>query len=471
MAKLWGGRFTKNTDAMVDEFQASISFDHRMYYEDIKGSIAHATMLAKTGIISDEERDLIIGGLESILADIEAGNFSFEVGLEDIHMNIEARLTERIGAVGGTLHTARSRNDQVAVDTHLYLRKEIGELAVLLQNLQEAFLNKAQENKEVIMPGYTHLQRAQPILFAQHMMAYFFMLARDFDRLQGVYERTDIMPLGAGALAGTTFPIDRFMVAEQLKFGKLYANSMDAVSDRDYIIEFLSFASLLIMHLSRISEEIILWCSAEFGFIELDDAHCTGSSIMPQKKNPDVAELVRGKTGRIFGHLMGMLTTTKGLPLAYNKDLQEDKEGVFDTIDNLKFVLTIYAAMIRDMRVNRDRMYNAVTHDFSNATDMADYLGKKGLPFRQAHEVVGKSVRYCIDNNKWLMDLTLDEFKQFSPLFEEDIMDAISVETCVTNRNSYGGTSYAQVAQQFETAQKTLENQQVVIDKYTQKGL
>ncbi|MBR0324996.1 MAG: argininosuccinate lyase, partial [Selenomonadales bacterium] len=259
MAKLWGGRFTKSTDAMVDEFQASISFDHRMYYEDIKGSIAHATMLAKTGIISDEERDLIIGGLESILADIEAGNFSFEVGLEDIHMNIEARLTERIGAVGGKLHTARSRNDQVAVDTHLYLRKEIGELAVLLQNLQEAFLQKAQENKEVIMPGYTHLQRAQPILFAQHMMAYFFMLARDFDRLQGVYERTDIMPLGAGALAGTTFPIDRFMVAEQLKFGKLYANSMDAVSDRDYIIEFLSFASLLIMHLSRISEEIILW--------------------------------------------------------------------------------------------------------------------------------------------------------------------------------------------------------------------
>ncbi|GBG55946.1 argininosuccinate lyase [Sporomusaceae bacterium FL31] len=467
MSKLWGGRFAKNTDVMVEEFTSSISFDSRMYREDVAGSIAHARMLAKCGIIANDEAQVIITGLEGILADIEAGNFSFEIALEDIHMNIEKRLTERIGPVGGKLHTARSRNDQVAVDTHLYVRKEIAAIAELLLDLEKAFVETAQKNADVIMPGYTHLQRAQPILFSHHMMAYFFMLARDFSRLQGVYDRTDILPLGAGALAGTTFPIDRHYVAEQLNFSQIYQNSLDAVSDRDYILEFLSFASILMMHLSRISEEIILWCSSEFSFIELDDAHCTGSSIMPQKKNPDVAELVRGKTGRVFGHLMAMLTVAKGLPLAYNKDLQEDKEGLFDTIDTVKFSLTVYASMIRAMRVNPERMLSVVRNDFSNATDMADYLVKKGLPFRQAHEVVGKSVRYCIEQEKWLMDLSLAEFKQFSELFEADILEAIKVETCVANRNSFGGTSYAQVGQAVETAQTTMVKQQAVLDMYT----
>ncbi len=460
MAKLWGGRFTKGTDALVEEFTSSIAFDQRMYREDIAGSIAHARMLAKCGIIAADEAQVIIDGLEGILADIEAGNFSFEISLEDIHMNIEKRLTERVGAVGGKLHTARSRNDQVALDTHLYLKREITDIAERLIDLQEAILETAEKHKTIIMPGYTHLQRAQPILFAHHLMAYFFMLARDFSRLAGVWERTDIMPLGAGALAGTTFPIDRFYVAKQLGFGKVYENSLDAVSDRDYILEFLSFASILMMHLSRLSEELILWSTAEFSFIELDDAHCTGSSIMPQKKNPDVSELVRGKSGRVFGHLMAMLTITKGLPLAYNKDMQEDKEGLFDTIDTVKFSISVYAAMLRAMRVNGSRMEQAVTQDFSNATDMADYLVKKGLPFRQAHEVVGKSVHYCIENGKLLMDLSLAEFRQFSPLFDADIQEAIRVETCVANRNSFGGTSYQQVDLSIHSAKQTVQQEQ-----------
>ena len=459
MSKLWGGRFAKTTDVLVEEFTSSISFDQRMYREDIAGSIAHARMLAKCGIIEHDEATAIIDGLKSILADIEAGNFSFEISLEDIHMNIEKRLTERVGPVGGKLHTARSRNDQVALDTHLYLKKEISDIATRLIALQQAIIETAEKHKTVIMPGYTHLQRAQPILFSHHLMAYFFMLARDYSRLAGVWDRADIMPLGAGALAGTTFPIDREYVAEQLGFTKVYENSIDAVSDRDYILEFLSFASILMMHLSRLSEEIILWSSAEFAFIELDDAHCTGSSIMPQKKNPDVAELVRGKTGRVFGHLMAMLTIAKGLPLAYNKDLQEDKEGLFDTIDTVKFSISVYASMIKAMKVNSERMQQSVTQDFSNATDMADYLVKKGLPFRQAHEVVGKSVRYCIENNKYLMDLTLDEFKQFSPLFEQDILAAIRVETCVANRNSLGGTSYRQVEAALKSASTLLKEQ------------
>jgi len=468
---MWGGRFTKNTDVMVEEFTSSISFDSRMYREDIAGSIAHARMLAKCGIIGQDEADLIVNGLTEILSDIEAGNFEFTVSLEDVHMNIERRLTERIGAVGGKLHTARSRNDQVALDTHMYLKREITVIANLLAELQYSILETADKYKEVIMPGYTHLQRAQPILYSHHMLTYFYMLARDFSRLNGVWERTDIMPLGAGALAGTTFPIDRHFVAEQLNFGKIYENSIDAVSDRDYILEFLSFASILMMHLSRISEEIILWSSTEFSFIDLDDAHCTGSSIMPQKKNPDVAELVRGKTGRVFGHLMAMLTVAKGLPLAYNKDLQEDKEGLFDTIDTVKFSLTVYASMIRAMKVNGGRTANVLRTDFSNATDMADYLVKKGLPFRQAHEVVGKCVRYCIEQSKWLMDLSLDEFKQFSPLFEADILEAIKIETCVSARNSYGGTSYDQVGQSMSTARQILNKQQTILDMYTKNAI
>lgn len=469
MGKLWGGRFSKTTDEMINEFQASIQFDKRMYQEDIAGSIAHATMLAKCGIIPESDTKAIIDGLQGILADIEAGNFSFDVALEDIHMNIEKRLTDRIGEAGGRLHTARSRNDQVALDTHMYVRKETANIAKLVLDMEKALVEVAEKYSDAIMPGYTHLQRAQPILFAHHMLAYFSMLNRDFSRLKGVYERADIMPLGAGALAGTTFPIDRQLVAEQLNFGAVYNNSLDAVSDRDYILEFLSFASIMMMHLSRISEEIILWCSREFSFIELDDAHCTGSSMMPQKKNPDVSELVRGKTGRVIGHLMAMLTTAKGLPLAYNKDLQEDKEGLFDTIDTVKFSLSVYSAMIRVMRVNQEVMLKAVREDFSNATDLADYLVKKGLPFRQAHEVSGKSVHYCIEQKKWLMDLTLEEFKQFSPLFEEDILEEIKPETCVANRNSFGGTSYQQVELQIKTAKEIMKNQQVIVDEYDKK--
>jgi argininosuccinate lyase len=456
---------------MVEEFTSSISFDSRMYKEDIAGSIAHARMLAKCGIIGHDEAETIINGLTGILADIEAGNFSFEVALEDIHMNIEKRLTERVGPVGGKLHTARSRNDQVALDTHLYLKREIINIGKLLSDLQDAVLEVAEKHQDIIMPGYTHLQRAQPILFAHHMLAYLFMLMRDFSRLKGVWERTDMMPLGAGALAGTTFPIDRHFVAEQLKFGALYDNSIDAVSDRDYILEFLSFASILMLHLSRLSEEIILWSSSEFAFIELDDAHCTGSSIMPQKKNPDVAELVRGKTGRVFGHMMALLTVAKGLPLAYNKDLQEDKEGLFDTIDTVKFSLSVYASMLKGMRLKGERMLSAVKEDFSNATDMADYLVKKGLPFRQAHEVVGKSVKYCIDTGKKLTDLSLDEFKQFSPLFEADILEAITVETCVAARNSYGGTSPQQVRQAISRGREALAQQLSVLDTYRQNNI
>ena len=469
--KLWGGRFSKSTDEMINEFQASISFDKRMYHEDIAGSIAHATMLAKCGIIAEADRDAIVGGLKEILASIESGEFSFDIALEDIHMNIEKRLTEAIGEAGGRLHTARSRNDQVALDTHMYVRREIVNIEQLVIDMQQALVETAEKYSDVIMPGYTHLQRAQPILFSHHMMAYFSMLGRDFDRLKGCYERADIMPLGAGALAGTTFPIDREYVAAQLNFEAVYTNSLDAVSDRDYILEFLAAASILMMQLSRLSEEIILWCSREFSFIELDDAHCTGSSMMPQKKNPDVSELVRGKTGRVIGHLMAMLTTAKGLPLAYNKDLQEDKEGLFDTIDTVKFSLAVYAQMMRGMKVNKDNMRKAVSEDFSNATDLADYLVKRGLPFRQAHEVAGKAVHFCIEQKKWLQDLTTAEFKALSPLFEEDIREAIQPETCVKNRNSLGGTSYHQVDMQLALAKDLLSVQQKLTEQARQKQI
>ena len=452
MSKLWEGRFSKALDSHADDFNSSIHFDSRMFRQDIAGSIAHATMLAKVGIISEADRDDIISGLKDIYKKIEEGNFSFEVALEDIHMNIEKRLTDAIGEAGGRLHTARSRNDQVALDTHMFIRRQVVEVEKLILDMQAALVEAAEKYSDVIMPGYTHLQRAQPILFSHHMMAYFGMLKRDFDRFKGVYDRCDIMPLGAGALAGTTFPIDRPFVAEQLNFASIYSNSLDAVSDRDYIMEFLSAASILMVHLSRLSEETILWCSREFFFIELDDAHCTGSSMMPQKKNPDVSELVRGMTGRVKGHLMAMLTTVKGLPLAYNKDLQEDKEGIFDAIDTIKFSLAVYARIMRGMKVRKDVMRRAVAEDFSNATDLADYLVKKGLPFRQAHAVSGKAVHYCIEQNKWLADMTMAELKELSDLFEEDIYDAISPETCVKNRNSYGGTSYQQVEMQLKLA-------------------
>ena len=378
-------------------------------------------------------------------------------------MNIELRRSGAIGGGGGRLLIACCRNDQVALDTHMFIRRQVVEVEKLILDMQAALVEAAEKYSDVIMPGYTHLQRAQPILFSHHMMAYFGMLKRDFDRFKGVYDRCDIMPLGAGALAGTTFPIDRPFVAEQLNFASIYSNSLDAVSDRDYIMEFLSAASILMVHLSRLSEETILWCSREFFFIELDDAHCTGSSMMPQKKNPDVSELVRGKTGRVMGHLMAMLTTVKGLPLAYNKDLQEDKEGIFDAIDTIKFSLAVYARIMRGMKVRKDVMRRAVAEDFSNATDLADYLVKKGLPFRQAHAVSGKAVHYCIEQNKWLADMTMAELKELSDLFEEDIYDAISPETCVKNRNSYGGTSYQQVEMQLKLAADIMADEKAYV--------
>ena len=467
--KLWGGRFSKTTDEMINEFQASIGFDRRMYREDIAGSLAHAAMLAKVGILSEEDHAAIEKGLKDILAQIEHGDFDFSVALEDIHMNIEKRLTDAIGDAGSRLHTARSRNDQVALDTHLFVRHAVVDVMAHIRALQQALTESAAQHRDVIMPGYTHLQRAQPILFSHHLMAYFGMLARDFERFQGVYARTDIMPLGAGALAGTTLPIDRQFVAQRLHFERIYTNSLDAVSDRDYILEFLSAASILMVHLSRLSEEIILWCSREFSFVELDDAHCTGSSMMPQKKNPDVSELVRGKAGRVVGHLMAMLMAVKGLPLAYNKDLQEDKEGLFDAIDTVKFSLAVYAQLIRGMKLREDVMRHAVEADYSNATDLADYLVRKGLPFRKAHAVAGQAVAQCIARGIYLADLPIADYQQFSPLFAEDIYDAIRPETCVACRNSYGGTSYEQAEMQLEAAKNLMMEEKHIISVLTEK--
>lgn len=469
MAKLWGGRFSKNTNELVDAFNASIEFDKRLYHEDIRGSIAHATMLGRAGIIPVADAEEIVTGLKQILADIEADNFSFEVSLEDIHMNIEARLTERIGSAGARLHTARSRNDQVALDMHMYMKREVVEIGELLLKFEQVLLAVAQEHEKTLMPGYTHLQRAQPITFAHHLLAYFNMLQRDFRRLQGVWAGADIMPLGAGAIAGTTFPIDRFDVASQLNFADVYANSMDAVSDRDYVLDFLSFASILMMHLSRLSEEVCLWSSTEFAFIELDDAFATGSSMMPQKKNPDIAELVRGKTGRVYGHLQAMLVTAKGLPLTYNKDLQEDKEGLFDAIDTIKFSLAVYSDMIATMKVNVDKMEQAVSKDFSNATDLADYLVRKGLPFRQAHEVVGKCVAYAIKASKFLPEITLAEYKEFSELFEADLLDTLKPENCVAARTSYGGPAFTENAKQLIRGAEILKLQRDVLEDLHKK--
>lgn len=449
MAKLWGGRFTKNTDKAVEDFTSSIAFDSRMYAEDIAGSKAHATMLAKQAIISEGDCKAILEGLETIKKQIEAGDFEFSVALEDIHMNIEKRLTDAIGEAGGRLHTGRSRNDQCAVDLHMYVRKAVWQMGSALVRLQKAFLDVAEKYSDVIMPGYTHLQRAQPVLFSHHMMAYFSMFQRDFERLPLIFKHADVMPLGAGALAGSTYGLDQYYTQAQLGFGAIYENSMDAVSDRDYVVEFLAFASLVMMHLSRLSEELILWSSAEFNFIELDDAHCTGSSIMPQKKNPDVCELVRGKTGRVYGHLMGLLTTLKGLPLTYNKDMQEDKEGLFDTIDTLQFALSITAEMLTHMKVNKAKMYSALQSDFSNATDMADYLAKKGVPFREAHAIVGAAVQHCLQEGKVLLDLSLEDFQKISPVFEADILEAITIEACVAGRKNYSGTAPECVARQI----------------------
>ena len=466
---MWGGRFTKAEEKNALDFNASISYDCRMYREDIAGSIAHAKMLASHGIISKEDQEKITQGLLSIKKEIDEGTFPFSVELEDIHMNIEKRLTEEIGDAGARLHTARSRNDQCALDLHMYMKRNIARLSEKLIAVLEALLAASKKYQDVILPGYTHMQRAQPVLFAHHMLAYFAMLERDFKRLEDCYDMCDMSPIGACALAGTTYPTHPEEEANDLHFASVYGNSLDAVSDRDYLLQFLSFASICAMHLSRLSEEFIYWSTSEFQFIELDDGYSTGSSIMPQKKNPDMCELIRGKTGRVYGHLIGLLTVMKGLPLAYDKDMQEDKEGVFDAIDTLYFALDIYAGMISTMTVNGEHTRAVLESDFSNATDMADYLAKKGLPFRQAHAVVGNAVHYCIEHHKVLLDLSMDEFKSMSPLFEEDIKEALSIENCVKNRESYGGTGPKSVERQQAHAEKAIASMKENMDAWKQE--
>ena len=447
--KLWGGRFQKETDQLVNELNASISFDQRLYREDITGSMAHARMLGDCGIISKEDAAAIIGGLQDILADIEAGKVTFTADNEDIHMNVEALLTARIGDAGKRLHTARSRNDQVALDFRMYVREQIPVMVSQLLELETVLCRQAKKYQTAVMPGYTHLQRAQPISFAQHLMAYASMFRRDVTRLEDCGKRLDECPLGSGALAGTTYPIDRWETAQALGFAAPMSNSLDGVSDRDYALELLSGLSILMMHLSRFAEEVILWCSWEFKFIELDDAYATGSSIMPQKKNPDVAELVRGKTGRVYGDLMSLLTVMKGLPLAYNKDMQEDKEPVFDAIDTVEMCLPVFAAMLDTMTVRTDNMRAAAGHGFINATDCADYLTKKGMPFRDAYTVTGKLVAQCTAQGKTLEELTLAELQAVSPLFEQDVYDALNLENCMALRASYGGPAVSETTRQI----------------------
>ena len=466
---MWGGRFTKAEEKNALDFNASISYDCRMYREDIAGSIAHAKMLAAHGIISKEDQEKITKGLLSIKKEIDEGTFPFSVELEDIHMNIEKRLTEEIGDAGARLHTARSRNDQCALDLHMYMKRNIACLSEKLIAVLEALLAASKKYQDVILPGYTHMQRAQPVLFAHHMLAYFAMLERDFKRLEDCYDMCDMSPIGACALAGTTYPTHPEEEANDLHFASVYGNSLDAVSDRDYLLQFLSFASICAMHLSRLSEEFIYWSTSEFQFIELDDGYSTGSSIMPQKKNPDMCELIRGKTGRVYGHLIGLLTVMKGLPLAYDKDMQEDKEGVFDALDTLYFALDIYAGMISTMTVNGDHTRQVLESDFSNATDMADYLAKKGLPFRQAHAVVGSAVHYCIEHHKVLLDLSMEEFRSMSSLFEEDIKEALSIENCVKNRESYGGTGPKSVERQQTHAEKAIASMKENMDAWKQE--
>ena len=447
--KLWSGRFRKETDALVNDFNSSIQFDARLYREDIEGSMAHAAMLSRQGIISAGDAEKILAGLTGILADIEAGNIEFSADNEDIHMNIETILTQRIGEAGKRLHTARSRNDQVAVDFRLYLKRQIGEIRAELLHFQQVLLDQAKQHTETVMPGYTHLQRAQPITFAQHLLAYANMFCRDVTRMEDCMARMNECPLGSCALAGTTYPIDRFATAAELGFDRPMNNSLDGVSDRDYAIEFLSDMSILMMHMSRLAEETILWCSWEFKFIDLDDAYSTGSSIMPQKKNPDVAELVRGKTGRVYGALMSLLTTMKSLPLAYNKDMQEDKEPVFDAVDTVEMCLPVFAAMLDTMTVRTDNMRAAAGHGFINATDCADYLTKKGMPFRDAYTVTGKLVAACTAQGKTLEELTLEELKAVSELFEADVYDALNLENCMALRGSYGGPAVSETARQI----------------------
>lgn len=438
MAQLWGGRFTKETDQLVYNFNASISFDQKFFAQDIRGSIAHATMLGETGIISKDEAEDIKKGLNSIFEDVQAGKLEITSEYEDIHSFVEANLIDRIGDTGKKLHTGRSRNDQVALDMKLYTRDEIINIKELLKNLMNTLHSIMKDNVQTYMPGFTHLQKAQPVTLAHHVGAYMEMFKRDYSRLSDIYERMNLCPLGAGALAGTTYPLDRELTASLLEFEGPTLNSMDSVSDRDYLIELLSALATISMHLSRFSEEIIIWNSNEYRFIELDDSYSTGSSIMPQKKNPDIAELLRGKTGRVYGALISLLTTMKGIPLAYNKDMQEDKELTFDAIDTVKGCIVLFDGMISTMTINKENMEKSAMNGFTNATDAADYLVKKGVPFRDAHGIIGGLVLYCIDNNKALDDLSIDEFKKYSEVFEDDIYEAISLETCVNLRNTIG---------------------------------
>lgn len=456
--KLWGGRFTKSTDSFTDHFHSSISFDSRMYKEDILGSCAHAAMLGKQNIIPKEDSDLIIKTLKEILADIEAGKVTFDEKAEDIHMNVETILISRIGDVGKRLHTGRSRNDQVALDIRMYLKEQIVDIKALVKELITVLNNIAERNINTVMPGYTHLQNAQPVTLAHHVLAYVEMFKRDYDRLSDTYKRTNVMPLGSGALAATTYPLDREFVKEQLGFDAITLDSMDGVSDRDFVIELLSAFSMIMMHLSRFCEEIIIWNSQQYKFVEMDDAYSTGSSIMPQKKNPDMAELIRGKTGRVYGHLMAMLTVMKGIPLAYNKDMQEDKELSFDAIDTVKGCVSLFKGMIATMRFNPKRMEDSAKHGFTNATDAADYLVKKGVPFRDAHGIVGQLVLTCIEKGIALDDLTLDEYKAISPVFEQDIYDAISLKTCVEKRLTLGAPGPDVMKQVIEKYEEYLLN-------------
>ena len=457
MTKLWGGRFLKETDRLVEDFHSSISFDQRLYKYDIKGSIAHALMLGQTGVIRPDEAGAIVRGLEEVLADIEEGRVELSVGAEDIHMNVEQLLTEKVGELGKKLHTARSRNDQVALDVRMYLKDEIDNIIALLRGLQLSLLDLAEKHLDTVMPGYTHLQRAQPVTYAHHLMAYCEMFRRDEERLADCRRRTDVMPLGAGALAGTTFPLDRDYVARQLGFAAITENSLDAVSDRDFAVEFTASASLIMVHMSRLCEEIILWSAAEFFFIELDDAYSTGSSMMPQKKNPDVAELIRGKSGRVFGHLQALLTMLKGLPLAYNKDMQEDKEALFDAVDTVKKCLIVFQPMLETIQVKKDVMAEAAQGGFTNATDLADYLVRRGMPFREAHAAAGQAVLYCLKKGLTLDRMSLEEYKEISPLVEGDVYQAIDIKNCVGARKAPGGPAPEAVAGAIVRARQRLK--------------
>jgi len=460
MEKLWGGRFKKSINKEMEKFISSLSFDKKLIKHDLLGSIAHAQMLGKCKIITKEERNKIVERLKQILKEVQEGKIKIiKREAEDIHSWVENKLKEKIGTVAGKLHIARSRNDQIALDERMYLKEEVLKTQDLLKDLQKSLLSSAQKHLGIIMPGYTHLQHAQPLLFSHHLMAYFFMFERDKGRMQDLYKRIDVLPLGSAALAGTSFPIDKEFVAKQLSFSKVSENSLDAVSDRDFILEFLSASAILMMHLSRLGEELVLWSSQEFSFIELDDSFCTGSSIMPQKKNPDAAELIRGKTGRVYGNLINLLTTMKALPLAYNHDLQEDKEPLFDTVSTLESSLFLMSKMIETMQVNKKKMEASTKGDFSTATELADYLVKKDLSFREAHKLVGKIVLYCLENKKYLEDITISELKSFHKSFDKKTLEILKPQFAVEAKDSYGGTSLSRVSESIQKAKKILKQE------------